>query len=129
MRVLVTGGAGFIGVNVCRRLLENSGISSVSVIDDLSTGDPRGLDGLDAEFVDGSILDPDTLARAMDGCDSVVHLAARPSVPKSLKDPIASHEANATGTIRVLEAARAAGRTASHRGVLLVCLRGQSDSS
>jgi UDP-glucose 4-epimerase len=45
----------------------------------------------------------------MDGCDSVVHLAARPSVPKSLKDPIASHEANATGTIRVLEAARAAG--------------------
>jgi UDP-glucose 4-epimerase len=109
LRVLVTGGAGFIGANVCRRLLDNRGISSVSVIDDLSTGDPRGLDGLDAEFVDGSILDPDTLARAIDGCDSVVHLAARPSVPKSLKDPIASHEANATGTVRVLEAARAAG--------------------
>ena len=79
------------------------------MIDDLSTGDPRGLDGLDVEFVEGSILSPEALAKAMDGCDSVVHLAARPSVPKSLKDPVASHEANATGTVRVLEAARATG--------------------
>lgn len=79
------------------------------MIDDLSTGDARGLDGFDVEFVEGTILDPETLASAMDGSDSVVHLAARPSVPKSLKDPVASHEANATGTVRVLEAARAAG--------------------
>ena len=109
MRVLVTGGAGFIGANVCRRLVDNAEISSVSVIDDLSTGDPGRLDGLDVEFVDGSILDAEALAKAMDGSDSVVHLAARPSVPKSLKDPVASHEANATGTVRVLEAARSAG--------------------
>ncbi len=61
------------------------------------------------ELVEGSILDPDKLRLAMQGADAVVHLAARASVPRSLEDPVATHEANATGTLRVLEAARQAG--------------------
>ena len=70
--------------------------------------DPNAnLDGIAMRFVEGSILDPDALADAAAGADAVVHLAARPSVPRSIADPVASHEANATGTIAVLEAARA----------------------
>jgi UDP-glucose 4-epimerase len=109
MRVLVTGGAGFIGANLCRALLAHPGVSSVTALDDLSTGRLENLDGADASLVQGSILDVDLLAKLVFEVDTVVHLAARPSVPKSLLDPSASHEVNATGTLRVLEAARAHG--------------------
>lgn len=107
MRLLITGGAGFIGTNLAR-LAQSKG-HEVVVIDDLSTGFATNLEGLDVKFVRGSILEPDTLAEAMAGADSVVHLAALGSVPRSLKDPVATHAANATGTLTVLEAARAAG--------------------
>ncbi len=107
--VLVTGGAGFIGANLCRALLATSGVDAVRVLDDLSSGDKSNLDGLDVAFVPGSILEPGALAEAVEGCTSIVHLAAVPSVPRSIKDPVRSHEANATGTLRVLEAARARG--------------------
>jgi UDP-glucose 4-epimerase len=106
-RVLVTGGAGFIGANLVRRLVARG--CAVSVIDDLSTGNAENLDGLPVRFVQGSILQPDALSAAMTGVASVVHLAARPSVPRSLADPVASHHANATGTLMVLEQARAHG--------------------
>ena len=109
MRVLVTGGAGFIGGNLCRELLHRPEVDAVSVIDDLSTGYENNLRGLDIQFTAGSILDDDALRRAVADTDSIVHLAARPSVPKSLQDPLASHEANASGTVRVLEAARSTG--------------------
>ena len=108
MRILVTGGAGFIGANLCRRLTTMPQITHVSVLDDLSTGDASNLDGIDAELVVGSILDPDLVHSLVAAADSVVHLAARPSVPRSIKDPMASHLANATGTMTVLEAARLA---------------------
>ena len=108
-RVLVTGGAGFIGANLCRRLTGSPDIGEVRVIDDLSSGDRHNLAGLDVSFLEGSILDPDVLQAAAEGCDAIVHLAAVPSVPRSIKDPVRSHEANATGTLRVLEAARASG--------------------
>ena len=108
LRVLVTGGAGFIGANLCRALLD-AGADEVTVLDDLSTGFRSNLDGLDVRFVEGSILDRACLDTVMPAGGSVVHLAARPSVPRSVKDPVASHEANATGTLYVLEAARAAG--------------------
>lgn len=105
MQVAVTGGAGFIGANLCRALIEAG--HDVVVIDDFSTGRRSNLDALPVRLVEGSILDGAALAEAIAGADAVVHLAALPSVARSLEDPVASHNANATGTLRVLEAARA----------------------
>jgi UDP-glucose 4-epimerase len=105
--IVVTGGAGFIGANLVGRLCADG--ERVAVVDDLSTGVVANLRDLDVTFLEGSILDPALLDRAMDGARAVVHLAARPSVPRSLTDPMASHLANATGTVEVLEAARRAG--------------------
>lgn len=104
MQVLITGGAGFIGANLCQSL-ELAG-HSVTVLDDLSTGFESNLDGTEAELIVGSILDTNSLALASASADAIVHLAARPSVPRSIADPVASHLANATGTLNVLEAAR-----------------------
>lgn len=106
MKVLVTGGAGFIGANLCRELMRRPEVDRVVALDDLSTGRADNLDGTGAELVEGSILDAAVLARLVAEADSVVHLAARPSVPRSLADPVASHDVNATGTVRVLEACR-----------------------
>ncbi len=103
----MTGGAGFIGANLSRRLRERG--DDVVVVDDLSTGDLENLRELDVTLVEGSILDPAILDTAMSDATAVVHLAARPSVPRSIKDPMASHLVNATGTVEVLEAARRAG--------------------
>ena len=103
----MTGGAGFIGANLSRRLREQG--NDVVVVDDLSTGDLENLRDLDVTLVEGTILDPEILDVAMQDASAVVHLAARPSVPRSISDPVASHLANATGTVEVLEAARRAG--------------------
>ena len=107
MNVLITGGAGFIGSNLARTLLGDGG--DVRVIDDFSTGYRHNLDGVEVSLTEGSILDYATLLRAADGVDAIVHLAAIPSVPRSIANPRASHEANATGTLNVLEAARELG--------------------
>ncbi|MEV1168851.1 NAD-dependent epimerase/dehydratase family protein [Nonomuraea sp. NPDC049784] len=107
MNVLVTGGAGFIGANLCQALGARPEIENVTVLDDLSSGDLANLEGLGVRFVHGSILDADLLADLVPDAATVVHLAARPSVPRSLADPLATHDINATGTLRVLEACRA----------------------
>jgi len=105
--VVVTGGAGFIGANLCRALGPAPDFDRVTVLDDFSTGLRDNLAGLTGiEIVEGSILDEGLLADVCGEADAVVHLAARASVPRSLADPMATHEANATGTLRVLEAAR-----------------------
>jgi UDP-glucose 4-epimerase len=109
VKVVVTGGAGFIGANLCKRLTADPAVDEVMVLDDLSTGFRENLDGVDAELVVGSILDPEALDATFAGAGSIVHLGARPSVPRSVADPVPSHDSNATGTVNVLEAARRAG--------------------
>jgi len=109
VKVVVTGGAGFIGSNLGRELLSRPDVDEVIALDDLSTGFRANLEGTGIRLLDGTILDPDALDAACDGADAVVHLAALPSVPRSVLDPVASHHANATGTLEVLQAARRAG--------------------
>ena len=109
MKVLITGGAGFIGANLVRRLETMAGIAEIVVIDDLSFGFRENLDDTSATLLEGSILDEQLLRHATDGASTIVHLAARSSVPRSVAEPMATHEVNATGTALVLEAARRAG--------------------
>jgi UDP-glucose 4-epimerase len=104
MRVLVTGGAGFIGSNLVALLLKNN--MEVRVLDDLSTGYVANLDGLDCEFIEGTILESKTCEKAAKNCDAIVHLAALGSVPRSIDDPMRTHDVNVTGTLNMLEAAR-----------------------
>ncbi len=106
MRVLITGGAGFIGSNLAHMALNQAFVKEVTVLDDLSVGLHRNIAHLDVEFVEGSLLDPCALDAVMAGRCAVVHLGALGSVPRSLDDPLATHEANTTGTLMVLEAAR-----------------------
>ncbi len=106
MRYLVTGGAGFIGSHLVEHLTARD--QEVVVIDDFSTGRRENLTPFrDAfELIEGSILDPELCARAVRGVDYVLHQAAVPSVPRSVADPLGSHQANATGTLNMLIAAR-----------------------
>jgi UDP-glucose 4-epimerase len=90
MRVVVTGGAGFIGANLCAQFSTHRQTTEVIALDDLSTGFASNLGDVDAKLVVGSILDRDVLADTVDTADAVVHLAARPSVPRSLADPVAA---------------------------------------
>ncbi|HSF84098.1 MAG TPA: NAD-dependent epimerase/dehydratase family protein [Acidimicrobiia bacterium] len=106
MKVVVTGGAGFIGSNLCEALAADPVITEVVALDDLSNGFAENLVGIDAELVVGSILDAEALDQVCDGAAAIVHLAARGSVPKSVKNPVKTHERNATGTLMVMEAAR-----------------------
>ena len=106
-KIAVTGGAGFIGSNLVERLLSKG--HEVTVVDDLSTGLKSNLDLNKITFHELSLTNRDGLAKALNGVDAIVHLGARGSVPRSLKNPIATHDVNATGTLNVLEAARSNG--------------------
>jgi UDP-glucose 4-epimerase len=107
MRLLITGGAGFIGSNLAKLALANE--HEVTVLDDLSTGYSENIQDLGVTFVEGSILDVDAVRKSLVGVESVIHLAALGSVPRSIQNPMASHAANATGTLTVLDEARQAG--------------------
>lgn len=109
MKILVTGGAGFIGSNIVERLLKN-GTEKVRVLDNLSTGFYKNLKEFENnpafEFIEGDIRDPDTCLQACEGMDIVSHQAALGSVPRSIKDPIATNSVNITGFLNMLVAAR-----------------------
>jgi UDP-glucose 4-epimerase len=107
---LVTGGAGFIGSALARGLLKN-GASRVTIVDNLLTGYERNLDEIrgSVDFRNVDIRDYDALRKTMDGVEVVFHEAAIPSVPRSIKDPLPSHDININGTFNVLRAAKDAG--------------------
>lgn len=108
MRVLVTGGAGFIGSHLAEQLLRDG--HEVRVLDSFATGRRENLDHLeDAELVEGDIQSYERAHAAVKGCDYVLHQAALPSVPRSIQDPLTSAAVNTTGTLNVLLAARDAG--------------------
>lgn len=106
-RILVTGGCGFIGSHVVDALLARG--DEAVILDDLSTG-KRGNVPEAVRIIEGSITDPSAVARAVEGCDGIVHLAAIASVQKCNETWAESHAVNVTGTVRVLEGARDAGR-------------------
>jgi UDP-glucose 4-epimerase len=108
-KVCVTGGAGFIGSHLVEALVRHG--ASVTVIDDLSSGHESNLQPVrsNIRFVRGSILDESAMRSAVEGCDVIFHEAALCSVPRSVEQPALYAEVNTTGTLRVLEAARAAG--------------------
>jgi UDP-glucose 4-epimerase len=105
-RVLVTGGAGFIGSHIVEALLTAG--AQVRVLDDLSTGHRENLLPVmdQVDFCEGSVTDPDLCLRAVEGCDYVVHEAALVSVPRSIDEPRLNHDINITGTLNLLEACR-----------------------
>lgn len=103
-KIAVTGGAGFIGSNLTQRLLSMG--HKVKVIDDLSTGLISNVDLGKVEFHKISVTNFNDLHEALHDCDVVFHLAARGSVPRSIKNPMATHQVNTLGTINVLEVAR-----------------------
>jgi len=107
-KVVVTGGAGFIGSHLALKLAERG--NHVTIVDDLSTGRVENIAALlktsGAELVRGSVTDLSLLQSVFSGASYVFHLAAIPSVPRSIEDPLGTHQVNVTGTLNVLMAAR-----------------------
>jgi UDP-glucose 4-epimerase len=106
MKILITGGAGFIASHIAETL---QGKAEIRVLDNLRTGYRRNLDGLNVEFVEGSITDPAIVQQAVQGVDYVFHLAAMISVPESMGDPGTCVDINVQGLLNVLDASARAG--------------------
>jgi nucleoside-diphosphate-sugar epimerase len=109
MQYLVTGGAGFIGSNIVEALVKRG--DGVRVLDNFSTGKRDNLKEVvkDIELIEGDIRNYNTTRDAAKGIDIILHQAALPSVPRSIKDPIATNEVNVGGTLNILKAAIDAG--------------------
>jgi UDP-N-acetylglucosamine 4-epimerase len=115
MKVLVTGGAGFIGSNLTEALLADERITKVRVLDNFATGLRNNLEGFLSndkfELQEGDIRNAEDCKKACEGIDAISHQAALGSVPRSIGDPQTSHNVNLNGFVNMLEAARAAGVT------------------
>jgi UDP-N-acetylglucosamine 4-epimerase len=113
MKVLVTGGAGFIGSHIVEALKIRKDVSEIRVLDNLSTGHYSNIkefvDKEKVKFIEGDIRNADTCVEAVEGIDIVCHQAALGSVPRSIQDPITSHEVNVNGFLNILNSARIAG--------------------
>ena len=110
MKILVTGGAGFIGSNLVEHLLQKPGVQLVRVLDNLSTGSIKNIEAFEAnpafEFVQGDIRNYDTCQQCCEGIDLISHQAALGSVPRSINDPLTSNEVNVSGTLNIFTAAK-----------------------
>ena len=110
MKVLVTGGAGFIGSNLVHALMNDDRITAVKVLDNLETGRFANISAFKNhnkfEFIEGDIRNYGICLGAAEGIDIISHQAALGSVPRSVKDPVTTHEVNATGTLNIFNAAR-----------------------
>ena len=107
MKVLITGGAGFIGSHIAEHY---QGIAEeVRVLDNLRTGYKKNLDGLNVTFIEGSITDRELVAKAVEGVDYIFHMAAMVSVPESMQKPRETVDLNVNGLLTVLEEASKAG--------------------
>jgi UDP-N-acetylglucosamine/UDP-N-acetylgalactosamine 4-epimerase len=110
MRILITGGAGFIGSNLVERLLTRQDVEQVRVLDNLSTGSMKNIEEFEKdaklEFVLGDIRDYETCMNVCDGMDVVSHQAALGSVPRSINDPLTTNAVNITGTLNIFTAAK-----------------------
>lgn len=113
MRILVTGGAGFIGSNLVEALLQQEEVTFVRVLDNLATGSLRNLEAFrdhpKFEFVEGDIRSFETCLQACEGIDGISHQAALGSVPRSIREPLTSNEVNVTGTLNIFTAAKEKG--------------------
>lgn len=105
MKVVVTGGAGFIGSHVVEHY---QGRADIVVLDNFRTGHRRNLEGLDCQLIEGDVCDVEAVREAVHGADLVIHLAALVSVPESMEQPLQTAQINGLGLLRVLEAARLA---------------------
>jgi UDP-N-acetylglucosamine 4-epimerase len=110
MKVLVTGGAGFIGSNLVENLLKHPQIDGVRVLDNLATGSINNIEEFyshpNFEFIEGDIRDYETCLQACEGIDLISHQAALGSVPRSIKDPVTTNEVNIGGTLNIFTAAK-----------------------
>ena len=108
-RVLVTGGAGFIGSNLADELIKRG--AKVRIVDNFLTGFRENLDEIsgDFDFIEADVADADAVKKAVEGVEIVFHQAALPSVPRSVDDPLETHNACVNGTFNILNAARDAG--------------------
>src|SRR5688572_30835463 len=110
MRILVTGGAGFIGSHLVERLLKDQRVTAVRVLDNLATGSRKNITSCESdprfEFQEGDIRDYETCIAASAGIDLISHQAALGSVPRSINDPLTTNEVNITGTLNIFTAAK-----------------------